>query len=98
MLYRCLRHLDGDHLNNHVSNLKYGTPVENMADMRLHGRAVEQTKTHCVNGHERTDANTLYEGKARIRRCRPCVRQQARAKHERNKAKRAAAQREGVSA
>jgi hypothetical protein len=31
------RHLDGDKLNNKPSNLKYGTPSENMADTLNHG-------------------------------------------------------------
>lgn len=32
------RHLDGDPTNNAVSNLKWGTPAENNADMMRHGR------------------------------------------------------------
>jgi hypothetical protein len=32
------RHLDGDRLNNNISNLKWGTPTENHADKKLHGR------------------------------------------------------------
>jgi hypothetical protein len=34
---RCeIRHLDGDKTNNRLSNLKYGTTKENMADRKLH--------------------------------------------------------------
>lgn len=33
-----VRHLDGDKLNNHVSNLAYGTPKENVEDTMRHGR------------------------------------------------------------
>lgn len=33
-----IRHLDGDHRNNHVSNLSWGTSSENTQDCRLHGR------------------------------------------------------------
>ncbi len=29
-------------------------------------------KTHCVNGHEFTAANTIYEGCGKWRRCRAC--------------------------
>lgn len=32
------RHLDGDPLNNHASNLKWGTQIENEADKDRHGR------------------------------------------------------------
>lgn len=31
------RHLDGDSSNNHISNLKWGTHIENMADSIRHG-------------------------------------------------------------
>ena len=31
-----IRHLDGDKTNNQLSNLKYGTTKENMADRKLH--------------------------------------------------------------
>lgn len=33
-----VRHLDGDMTNNKASNLAWGTPLENMNDMRQHGR------------------------------------------------------------
>lgn len=33
-----IRHLDGDHRNNHVSNLAWGTSAENTEDCRRHGR------------------------------------------------------------
>lgn len=31
-------HSDGDKANNHYSNLRYGTPAENVADTAKHGR------------------------------------------------------------
>ena len=31
------RHLDGDHRNNALSNLAWGTRTENAADRRMHG-------------------------------------------------------------
>ena len=31
------RHIDGNKLNNHVSNLAWGTPSENQNDRKLHG-------------------------------------------------------------
>jgi hypothetical protein len=33
-----VRHLDGNPLNNHASNLQWGTPSENNADTKRHGR------------------------------------------------------------
>lgn len=33
-----VRHLDGDKNNNRLENLRYGTPMENSADTRRHGR------------------------------------------------------------
>lgn len=35
------RHLDGNSLNNKLSNLCWGTPEENRADIRRHGRTAE---------------------------------------------------------
>lgn len=35
------RHLDGDRQNNHPSNLKWGTHLENMRDRKEHGRYLE---------------------------------------------------------
>ncbi len=35
------RHLDGDKLNNHLSNLQYGTGEENWEDRRKHGNAMD---------------------------------------------------------
>ena len=34
-----VRHLDGNPMNNHLSNLAYGTRAQNMADARRHGTA-----------------------------------------------------------
>lgn len=36
----CVRHLDGDRLNNRPDNLRWGTNKENAADTILHGRQV----------------------------------------------------------
>jgi len=42
---RCeIRHLDGDKLNNRLSNLKYGTVSENFADRKLHSLGRVATK------------------------------------------------------
>ena len=42
----CVRHLDGNKLNNQASNLAYGTPADNSADMVKHGRSLKGEKNH----------------------------------------------------
>jgi hypothetical protein len=42
------RHLDGNHTNNHVSNLAWGTPRENSQDMILHGQSLPGEKHNMV--------------------------------------------------
>ena len=45
MSERCeIRHLDGDKLNNKLSNLKYGTITENVADRKLHSQGLVAIK------------------------------------------------------
>jgi len=39
-----IRHLDGDKLNNRLSNLKYGTTKENAADRKLHSQGLVAIK------------------------------------------------------
>lgn len=42
---RCeIRHLDGNEMNNQLSNLKYGTTKENAADRKLHLLGLVATK------------------------------------------------------
>ena len=66
------RHLDGDKLNNQLSNLAYGTPSENRADSIAHGTHRNQWMgvTHCARGHELTPENTyVWRGWRKCRRC-----------------------------
>jgi hypothetical protein len=70
------RHLDDDMSNNHLSNLRYGTPAENCQDMFDHGRSYWLNREACVNGHPWTEENT-YRLKGR-RYCRPCGRKRYR--------------------
>lgn len=78
-----VRHLDGNPANNHISNLVWGTPKENMEDKYRHGTAVDppglaerRAQTHCCHGHEFTTDNT-YINKGR-RHCRTCAREKQR--------------------
>lgn len=75
------RHLDGNKLNNALSNLSYGTPVENAADQRRHGTHRNTQATSCPRGHAYDEANTRYS--ARGRKCRTCHRDWERARHQR---------------
>lgn len=75
-----IRHLDGDKLNNHVSNLAYGTRTENMMDEVISGRNYQVVKTHCPSGHEYSGTNLRVSPgkKGRPQRiCRECVRMQS---------------------
>jgi len=66
------RHLDGNPLNCTPQNLRWGTPKENVADTMLQGRHANLSKTHCVKGHEYSEANTYRLGGRRF--CRSCNR------------------------
>ncbi len=41
------RHLDGNPFNNHISNLRWGTPKENCADRERHGRVPDFRGEKC---------------------------------------------------
>lgn len=72
-----VRHLDGNSLNNVVSNLAYGTASENSRDTVRHGTHRNIAKTHCPQGHEYTPENTLVVSGLR-RSCRTCKRARER--------------------
>lgn len=66
-----IRHLNGDPLDNVVTNLTYGTRSENMQDRLRHGRHPMANRTHCKRGHEFTPENThVYRGSRFCRACR----------------------------
>ena len=71
-------HGDGNHTNNHVGNLRYGTRSENMLDRVRHGTHTNAAKTHCPLGHE-LFAENIPPSIAKLgrRQCLACVRSRA---------------------
>lgn len=65
--YGC--HNNGDPSDNRLENLRWDTPAANQADRKSHGTS---HRTHCKNGHEFTEENTLRHGVKGVRRCRAC--------------------------
>ena len=67
---QCL-HANDIHDDNRLSNLRWGTPSENVYDKVRNGRHHEARKTHCKRGHTFTTENTyVFRGS---RRCRACA-------------------------
>jgi len=64
-------HNDGDVTNNHESNLRWGSPRENLEDSVKHGTHWEAIKTSCKRGHPYTLENT-YVGQVGKRACIQC--------------------------
>jgi hypothetical protein len=56
-----------------------GTAQENQMDKSIKGRAAGQNKTHCVNGHKYTEANTYWRPNSGWRVCRTCNRNRTHA-------------------
>lgn len=72
-------HGDGGPHDNRVSNLRWGTPLENNLDILRHGHHENANKTHCIHGHEYTPENTVRVKKYPTRRwCRECMRARSR--------------------
>lgn len=63
-------------------HLWLGTNKENMVDCSRKGRADEQTKTHCIHGHEFTPENTRLNSMTETvkRACKSCHRMRQRLK------------------
>lgn len=79
------RHLDGDPTNNAASNLRWGTPSENILDAVRHGTHHWAAKTHCPQGHPYDAENTVGTEQG-VRRCRRCHNEISRAYWRRRRA------------
>lgn len=77
-------HIDGNHDNNTVSNLRWDTQRSNMRDVVMHGKHHNVNKTHCKRGHLFDGANTYINPTSRGRQCRACMRE-TRARYARNR-------------
>ena len=78
-----VRHLNGDHRDNRIENLVYGTHSENGLDTVRYGNHHLASKTHCLRGHEFTTENTYAEVQPNgntHRRCRACAIARAKAR------------------
>lgn len=69
-----VRHLNGNAIDNRLTNLAYGTSLENSADQRAHGTNVNANKTQCPRGHDYTAENTIWRNGRRA--CRTCNNEQ----------------------
>ena len=70
-------HWDDDCRNNRLSNLRWGTHVENAHDTVRNGNHHNVKKTHCPRGHEYTEKNTRIDKRTGGRLCRACAREKA---------------------
>ena len=85
------RHRNGDPGDNRVANLEWGTHSENLHDQVRHGSHFFAAKTHCPKGHPYDETNTYRSPGRNYRKCRECMRAQAKRTNERRRAARKAA-------
>ena len=68
-----VRHMNDNPADNRLTNLKLGTPQDNMDDKARHGRNYWANRTHCNRGHLYSPENT-YKKTSGGRECRECRR------------------------
>jgi hypothetical protein len=78
-------HIDDDHTNNAIENLRWSTPEGNIADRKRNGGYNFARRAVCRKGlHSMTDDN-VYSSKAGARCCRSCRKVTAAAYYQNNK-------------
>ena len=68
-------HKDGNEMNNHASNLYWGTYIENAQDTIKHGNNYHLNKELCPRKHKLQEPN-LRTSNAKYRRCLSCKKAQ----------------------
>lgn len=84
-------HRNGDPSDNQLTNIEWGTHSENLRDQVRHGSHFFASKAHCPKGHPYDETNTYRSPGRNHRKCRECMRAQARRTNERRRVARKAA-------
>lgn len=83
-------HWDDDQDNNHLANLRWASPTENVHDAIRNGMHGMAQRTHCPQGHPYSRENTYrYKHKTNVRRCKTCAADEQRRRRDRRRAIRA---------
>jgi len=91
-------HNNGDSLDNRVENLRYDTQSANIQDMyKHHGGHHQSRKTECLNGHDITNPDNVYEN-SNGRKCKQCQRKRARDREARLRAEKVAERKKNAAA
>ena len=80
-------HNDGSRDNNHKSNIRWGTPQENMDDKEKHGRNHWSNKAECVWGHPYEPDNVYIDPGKGSRSCLLCRKRSADKQKEKRRTK-----------
>lgn len=73
-------HRNGVRTDCRLANLKWGTSVENKADILRHGRNHSRNKTECPHGHPYNSTNTyVWNGRRLCKACRAAYKRKRRA-------------------